>query len=117
MALLRLPQKFGESADVRAESTSGKAGCDLLQQPAVAVRITERGKRAVAGMIGRGPADTAATTARPELSSRRRGVKHFADLDAASDQLVACSLNVGDDQVEALRRTSRRRRDFASKLH
>src|SRR6266853_3054693 len=41
MALLCLSQKLGESRDVHTESSSGKPRLDLLEQPAVAVWITE----------------------------------------------------------------------------
>jgi len=41
MALLCLSQKLGQSRDVDAESSSGKPRLDLLEQPAVAVWITE----------------------------------------------------------------------------
>src|SRR5262249_2632628 len=53
MALLCLSQKLGQSRDVYAEPSSGKPRLDLLEQPAVAVWITERGERAVACAIGR----------------------------------------------------------------
>ena len=36
----------------RGVDATGQPRCDLLEQPAVAVRIAERGERAVAAMIG-----------------------------------------------------------------
>ena len=83
----------------------GKPGRDLLQQPAVAVGIAERGERAVAAMLGIRTADSAA----PKqvgliLAGVRAGgaVENLADLDAAGEQLFARGLDVGDDQVQAL---------------
>ena len=38
-------------------------------------------------------------------------VEHLADLDVATEQLGARSLDVGDDQVQALRGAGRRRSD------
>ena len=38
-------------------------------------------------------------------------VEGLADLDAASEQLLAGGLDVGDDQIEALRGAGRRRGD------
>jgi len=52
MVLLCFSQKLCQSPDIQAESSSGKPRRDLLEQPSVAVRITERGERAVAGMLG-----------------------------------------------------------------
>ena len=58
MVLLCLSQKLCQRRDVEvAESSSGKPRLDLLEQPAVAVRIAERGVRAVGATVaGRGPA-------------------------------------------------------------
>ena len=96
---------------------AGQPRRDLLQQPAVAVRVAERGEGAVAGVIGRGPADATARAVGLELSARRPGVEHLADLDTAGDELVARSLDVGDDQVEALGRAGRGRRDVRAELN
>jgi hypothetical protein len=67
----------------------GKPGRDLLQQPAVAVGIAERGERAVAAMLGVRTADLAV----------RAGVEDLAHLDAGFDQLVPGGRDVGNDQV------------------
>ncbi len=67
-------------------------------------------------MIGRGPADATARAVGLELSARRPGVEHLADLDTAGDEFVARSLDVGDDQVEALGRAGRGRRDVRAEL-
>src|SRR5207249_1410566 len=62
MALLCVSQKLCQSRDVHDDSwvgrarsdPSGKARLDLLQQPAVAIRIAERGVRAVGATFGFG---------------------------------------------------------------
>ena len=98
----------------RGVDATGQPRRDLLEQPAVAVRITERGERAVAAMLG-------IRTADPEppkqvglvRASVHAGgvVEHLADLDAATEQLVAGGLDIGDDQVQALGRAGCRRGD------
>src|SRR5687768_195074 len=70
---------------------------DLLQQPAVAVRVAERRVRAVAEVVRRDAADLAA-----EGTGRGGVMEYLAHLDAAPHQLVARSLDVGDDQEQAL---------------
>ena len=95
---------------------AGQPGRDLLQQPAVAVRVAERGERAVAGVIGRGAADAAARAVGLELSAGRPGVEHLADLGTAGGELVARGLDIGDDQVQALGRAGRGRRDVRAEL-
>ena len=52
MMLLRLAQKLCQSRYVQiAESTSGQASCDLLEQPGVAIRVAERSKGKVAAVV------------------------------------------------------------------
>jgi len=77
---------------------------DLLEQPAVAVRITERGERAVAAVlrIGTADPDTSEQIGFVRAGVRAAAVERLADLDAATDQLFAGGLEVGDDQVQAL---------------
>src|SRR5215831_16387168 len=65
---------------------AGQPRCDLLQQPAVAVRIAERGEGAVAGVIGRGTIDATARTVGLELSARCSCVEDLADRDTSVDQ-------------------------------
>src|SRR5207253_3972444 len=109
--------RVDRGGDVRvAEPSSGKPRLDLLEQPAVAVRIAERGERAIAGMVGCGPADPTARAVTLELSPRRPGVEHLADHRTTDDELVACSLDVGDDEVKALGRARRGRRDVRAEL-
>src|SRR5580658_10390062 len=115
MMLLRLNQKLCQRRDVQiAESTSGQARCDLLQQPAVAVGIAEGGERAVAAMLG-------IRTADPEPPKKvglvrasvhaAAVVKHLGYVDAERDNLGPRSLDVGDDQVQTLGRAGCRRGD------
>ena len=61
---------------------------DLLQQPAVAVRVAERHEGAVAGVIGRG-APQRGRRRRAGTEPLRPGVEHLADLRPASGKLVA----------------------------
>src|SRR6267378_4318853 len=80
----------------RGVDATGHPRRDLLEHPAVAVRITERGERAVAAMLG-------IRTADPEppkqvglirASVHAAGVvEHLADLDAATEQLAAGGLD------------------------
>ena len=51
-----------------------------------------------------------------EPGAQRPFVEHLADLDAAGDELVARRLDVGDDQVQALGRTGRGRREVRAEL-
>src|SRR3984957_17705484 len=87
----------------RGVDPPGQAGADLLEQPAIAVRVAERGERAVAGVVGRGTADLAGRPAGLELSPRRPGVKDLTDLRPERGKLFARRVDVGDDQVQALR--------------
>src|SRR5688572_27555551 len=75
---------------------------DFLEQPAIAVRIAERGVRAVAATLGIRTADPNT----PEQVGLVRASVHVAsaverraDLDAATEQLLASSLDVGHDEV------------------
>ena len=94
----------------------GQPGRDFLQQPAIAVRIAERGERAVAAMIGRGTADAVAGAVRTEPRARRPLVEHLADLGAAAGELASRGIDVGDCQVQVLGRTGRGRRQALAEL-
>jgi hypothetical protein len=48
---------------------AGQTGSDLLQQPFVTVRVTERGEGTVIGVIARGPANAVEHTVWLELSA------------------------------------------------
>src|SRR5271157_1439614 len=105
MMLLRLTQKLCQRRDVQiAESASGQARCDLLEQPGVAIRVAERSKGRVAAVTGVQP--TAATVAAgTELGARFQSMEHFTDLDTEGNELFASSFHMGNDQVETLGRT------------
>src|SRR5262249_16368320 len=100
--LLGLPQQISQRSDVVAQSPSGKPRLDLLDQPAVAVWIAERDERAVAAVIGCGPGHAAVRGAEVELRPGRLRVEYLARLRTARDELVACRVDIGDDQVEVL---------------
>src|SRR4030095_7455969 len=95
---------------------AGQPRRDLLKQPAVAVRGAGRGEGAVGGAIGRGPADATTRAIGLELSARCPGVEYLADLDTAGDEFLSRSLKIRDDQVEALGRAGRGRRDLRAEL-
>src|SRR5882672_10073589 len=102
MMLLRLTQKLCQRRDVQiAESTSGQARCDLLEQPGIAIRVAERSKGKVAAVTGVRPTD-AAVAFGTELSTRFHGMEHLADLDTAGHDFFASSFDIGNDQVETL---------------
>ena len=92
---------------------AGQPRRDLLQQPAVAVRVAERGERAVARAIGRRPRYPPCVV---ELSAAGALVEHLAHVGAVRDQVGARRLDVGDDQVQALGRAGRGRRDARAEL-
>jgi hypothetical protein len=90
---------------------TGQPRREFLEQPAVAVRIMERRERSVAATFGIGTVD-----AHPpkqigfvRTGVRATGVEQLADFDAASQQLGASGLDVGNNQVKALRRAWCRR--------
>src|SRR6516225_12278046 len=79
MMLLRLTQKLCQRRDVQvAESTSGQARCDLLEQPSVAIRVAERSKGKVAAVTGVRPTD-ATVAFGTELSTGFQSVEHLTD--------------------------------------
>src|SRR5262245_56947261 len=89
--------RSGCECRLRGVDSAGQTSRDLLQQPAIAVRVVKRCERAIRSVIGCGPADATAGAIGLELSARRFWVEHFADVDAAGDEFLACSLDVGDD--------------------
>ena len=107
---LRPPQRGrevrrrGEGRGVRGHATWRSLG-QLLQQPAIPVRIAERGERVVAGMLGIRPGNSDPPE---QVGFVRAGVcatgvvEHAADLHAATDQFFAGCLDVGDNQVQPL---------------
>src|SRR5581483_34013 len=110
MMFFCLSQQFRHRCYVKiADPSSGQPRCNLLQQPTVAVRIMERGKRSVTSM-------RRIATARPKApkqvglvraSMHVAAVKYFADFDAATEQVLSGGFNIRDGQVQALGRARR----------
>src|SRR5271154_1591602 len=88
--------KVGRRCKCRvACDTAGKPLGNFLQQPAVAVRICEGNKGAVAETLGVWPGDSDADVWKP-ASSPGLTVKYLARINTACDEFLARSLNVGD---------------------
>src|ERR1700739_3010984 len=68
-----------------------KPRLDLLEQPPVAIRIAERGIGLVRAALRVWSRNTSPSE-----------VEHLADLDAAADEIRTRSVDVGDDQQQAL---------------
>src|SRR5262249_31110033 len=103
----------GREARRPGVDATGQPRRDLLEQPPVAVWITERGERAVAATVG---IRTAGPTPPEQIGLVRArvhaiAVEHLAHLDAAATKLLAGGRDVGDDQVQALSGARRRRGD------
>ena len=81
-------------------SAAREAGPDLLQQPAVAVRIAERGERAVVGVFRQPPPD--ARLAPGVMEYPGRVVERRRDLDPARGELGAGGVEVVDRELQAL---------------
>src|SRR5262245_28627820 len=81
---------------------AGQPCSDLLEQPAVAVRVAERGEGSVASVLGCGPFEAAGCTIGLKLSARCYGMEHLADLDLTRDKFGARSIDVGDNQIKVL---------------
>ena len=78
--------------DLNLPSPSWSALLDFLNQPAVAIRVTERGETVVVGPAGikaGGP-------------SFRSEVERLAHIDSAVDELGPGGLDIGHDQVHSL---------------
>src|SRR5580658_7142930 len=105
--LLGLLQELGQRRDIQVtKSSAGQPSCDFLQQPSIPVRIAKRGERAVGGMLGCWPTNATAAVDL-ELSAWHPGVKHITDPNTVSGKISARSLNIGDNQIEALSRSRR----------
>ena len=96
--------------------SAGQTVGDLLQEPAVAVRILKCGKRVVARMVRITAAHSATRVVRLELRSGRTRMEHIADLGPPIDELGACGVDIGDDQVEAVGGSGFRLRDLGAEL-
>src|SRR3954454_15631555 len=84
-------------------SPPGQPGRDLLKQPAVAVRVAERGVREV-----RAPGQVEPGGLRLLL--------HLADVDAAADEILAGGVDVRDRQVELLEGSGLHGRDALAEM-
>src|ERR1700730_1104352 len=116
MILHRLTPKLCQRRDVQmAESTSGQARCDLLEQPGIAIRVAERSEGEVAAVTGVRPTD-ATVAFGTELSTRFQSMEHLTDLDTAGSEFFASSFNIGNDQVETLGGTRSGRRYLRAEL-
>src|SRR5215471_11997883 len=115
---LCLSQKLRHCGNVKiAEPPSRQPFCNFLQHPAIAIRIMERGEGVITGMLR---VRTAGPKSSKQVGLVRTGVhvaavKHFADFDAATQQLFSRGLNIGDGQVHALGGPRRRRGDVFAK--
>src|SRR6185369_15258421 len=90
VVLLGFSKQIGQRREVHPESASGQPRHDLLQEPAVAVRVTKGCERTI------GAALWIPTRYRPLLI--RREMEYAADIDASADQLLARRFDVRDDQ-------------------
>src|ERR1700685_3976257 len=78
----------------RRRAVSGTAGaprCDLLDQPGIAVGISEGKERPVTGVLGVGAGKTC-------LKGGRRAVPHLTRPDTTTHELVMGRLDVGDNE-------------------
>src|SRR5262249_12644101 len=109
--------KLRQRRDVQiAESTSGQARCDLLEQPGVAIRVAERSKGKVAAVTGVRPTD-ATVAFGTELSTWFRSMEYLTDFDTAGNELFASRFKIRNDQVETLGRARRGRRYLRAELN
>src|SRR5205085_12389178 len=74
------------------------------------------GKGRVAAVTGVRPTD-ATVAFGTALSTRFRSMEHLTDFDTAGNELLASSFNLGNDQVETLRRARRGRRYLRAELN
>src|SRR3954452_8335247 len=87
----------------RGIETAWQAFGDLLEQPLVAVRVAEGDERRVTrGRVG-ASTDAITRTVVPELCAGGTGMKPLAHFDSASREVVVRGLDVGDDEIKALR--------------
>src|SRR5258708_1038035 len=106
--------KFGRCGECRVGriDSSGQSRRDFLKQPAIAIRIAERGKGPVAAMLRIRTPDPQPSEEEGLVRSGVDGasvVEYLANLNAAAEQFLPRRLEVGDDQIQSLRRAGRRR--------
>jgi hypothetical protein len=87
VTLFGFAQKLGQRGDVRAESAARKPRRYFLKEPAVAVRIIERGEREIRAALWVAPGHISNCAGVQEIGLE---MEDFADLDTASTELVAC---------------------------
>ena len=101
VAVLGVLQQIRQGRDVQAaEAAAGKPRLDFLEQPAVAVGITERGVGAVGAAIGMGPWQRRAADAGE--------MEQVADVYSAGDELCAASRQIGERKVQVVDRPEAR---------
>ena len=89
----------------------------LLKQPTVAVGVAERGKGAVAALLGRESGRPVVCVGVPEAAhGSGRAVEHVAHLHAAGHEVFASFLDVRDDKELGLARARRSRGDVGAEL-
>ena len=109
MALLCLSQKLGQRRDVHAaEPASGKPRLDLLEHPAVAVGIVERGKREIGATFRIRPRHA---SLRPGEMEAALEMEHLTHVDPVADELGACCVDVVDHEQQSLNGARRCRRE------
>src|SRR5260370_11588308 len=106
--------KFGRCGECRVGriDSSGQSRRDFLKQPAIAIRIAERGKGPVAAMLRIRTTDPQPSEEEGLVRSGVDGasvVEYLVNLNAAADQFLPRRLEAGDDQIQSLRRAGRRR--------
>ena len=95
----------------------GSRFVDLLQHPAVAVGIAERGVGAVAVVIGRGSGSAVVRTGVAEPAHGPRcAVEHVAHFDPACRQIVVSCVDVGHDEEQGPARTGLSRGEVGAEL-
>src|SRR5262249_17384742 len=108
VALLRLAEEICKGCDVYGSCSrqlplaARKSRLDLLEQPAVSVRILERGKREV-GKTMRG-ASPGPGVLHAVVEGAAGVVEDLANVDAAGDQVVAGGVDVVHGEGQAVRR-------------
>src|SRR5260370_36685076 len=97
---------------VGRSDSSGQSRRDFLKQPAIDIRIAERGKGPVAAMLRIRTTDAQPSEEEGLVRSGVDGasvVEYLVNLNAAAEQFLPRRLEVGDDQIQSLRRAGRRR--------
>src|SRR5262245_56690436 len=108
VALLRLAEELCKGCDVYGSRSrqlplaAGKSRLDLLEQPAVPVRILERGKREVGTTLRVAPAD--AWVLHGVVEGAAGVVEDLSNVDAVGDQVVAGGVDVVHGEGQAVRR-------------